>query len=221
MEDGTEPPGVMIARSFRMFDAPPETILDYASPMAKTPLRLASRSVISIIPTDDGVEITETLTGQSQALAAIIFSASMVVLMGCTAMARIHPRHWSDLLDAIPVLIFYVIYAGGTAALIVAVIHSSWRRTILTVSPEQTVLLFRSPLKEKSYAWLNKEIRHVLVTQELIQSTWQIVYKLQLEIADRQTAQLFGGHDADELAEIAKLIRKFLPQKASYNASAD
>lgn len=190
-----------------MLHAPSETILDYASPMAKTPLRLATRNVITIVPTDDGFQIVETLAGQSQALAAILFSASMVALLGITITGGIHPSRLSDFLYAIPVLIFYLLYAGGTAALILAVIHTNWRRTILLVYPRETMLTFKSPLREKSYEWPSQDIRHILVTQEL-KGSGQIVHQLQFEIAHGQTAQLFGGHDADELVEIAQLIRK-------------
>ena len=194
-----------------MTEIPAGPILDYASPISRTPLRLASRSVISILSTTKGTVITESLGGQMPALAAIIVTGSTVSLLGCGVLGIVlHLHNWTEFYEALVVLIPYFIFAGGTLALILAVIHTSWRRTILRVSPQGIVLVFHSPLKEKAYEWTGENVRHVHIVQELDRRRWEVAYHLQIDIGDRHTAQLFGGHGIEELSEIARLIRQKL-----------
>jgi hypothetical protein len=194
-----------------MTEIPAGPILDYASPIARTPLRLASRSVISILASGNRAIITESLGGQSGAVAAILFTGLTVTLLGCGVLgSALHLHNWTDFYVALVVLILYLIYAGGTLALILAVIHTSWRRTVLRVSPQQIVLTFHSPLKKKAYEWPSQSVQHVHVVQALNQRRYEIAYHLQIEIRNQQVAQLFGGHEISELSEIARLIREKL-----------
>jgi hypothetical protein len=195
-----------------MTEIPAGPILDYASPNSRTPLRLATRSVISILSTANEVIITESLDGHLSALAAILFTGSTVALLGTGVIGEtLHLHNWSDLSDAALVLVLYFVYAAGTLALIVAVIHTNWRRTILQVSHECAVLIFKSPLKETVHKWPTENVRHVHVVQELDQRSQRIVFYLRIEVRDRPVAQLFSGHKIDELSEIARLIHEKLP----------
>lgn len=196
-----------------MLSAAPELILDYASPMARTPLRLASRSIISIVYKNDEAQIHETLTGQTQALAAIIFSGLTVLLLGSSVLGIVHRRTLDGLIAAAPILILYFLYAAGTLFLILAVIHTSWRQTVLGISHQHVTLNFKSPLKKTGYDWPTEEIRHVHVVQGLDGATNRIVFQLRIEIANRQIAELFGGHTAGELTEIAWLVREYMAER--------
>ena len=100
-----------------------EQILDYASPMARSPLRLGVKSIIRIKAEGDSVAIFEMLTGQRQALAAIIFTALTVSLLGFATVGMVEPRTFWDIYN--PALVIYFVFACGTAALILAVIHNN------------------------------------------------------------------------------------------------
>jgi hypothetical protein len=188
----------------------PEQILDYASPMAKTPLRLAVRSIIRMYAEPDGVSVYETLTGQGQALGAIIFSGCTVALLGSALYQTERPRAFADyFLDAWFVLYFLTVFA--TVALIFAVIHQNWRKTILRASAEQLTLVMESPFKSVVRRWPGADVRFVHVVQSLDPRTQRLVYHLQIEMSSGQRLQLFGGHEMAELAEIANAVRKCYP----------
>src|SRR5579863_1190824 len=112
-----------------MSQFPDGPILDYASPALKTPLRLTDQSILTVRETTGGVEIFETLAGKSGAIAAIIFSGGMVTLFGFGAFN--YDSHDSNWVFFSPFRIFYLIYLTVTLLLILAVIESNWRETIL------------------------------------------------------------------------------------------
>jgi len=190
-----------------MSQFPDGPILDYASPALKTPLRLADQSILTVREITGGVEIFETLAGKSGAIAAIIFSGGMVTLFGfCTF--NTYPPIQQEFFT--PLRIFYLIYLAVTLLLIVAVIESNWRETILRVKAENLVLIFKSAFKLRRYEWTTEMVRHVHVVQEIDAKTQRIVYELQIEFWSHPMVKLFTGHDPPELNDLASRLRNHL-----------
>ena len=186
-----------------------EQILDYASPMARSPLRLAVKSIIRIKAEGDSVAIIEMLTGQGQALAAIIFTGLTVSLLGFGLVGDVAPKTLVDIFN--PVLVIYFVVVCGTGALMLAVIHNNWRQTVLRVSRERVTLTLSSPFKMTTHEWPSADVRHVHVMQTLDKRTQRVIYDLQIEMGSGSMVQLFGGHDTPELSEIADAVRGRLP----------
>ena len=137
----------------------PQTILDYASPKSRVKVRLAATSVLSHRLENETLTITETLSGQSEAIKALVFGAiALMVLIGQLAgviarMKLTDPMIW---------------IAGGVCLAIVGVgllvIHNTWRRTILTVERSEITAVFSAPLTPtRRYAWPSHQIAEVRV----------------------------------------------------------
>ena len=67
----------------------PKAILDYASPTKHTPMRLASTSVITVMPAGTGFDVVERLQGQASALFAIVFSGFAVFTIAALSVPSI------------------------------------------------------------------------------------------------------------------------------------
>jgi hypothetical protein len=190
----------------------PEQILDYASPMARTPLRMAVRSIIRMYSRADGVEVFETLTGQVQALTAIVFTSCTITLLGFALLGMERPQGFLDYFN--PVLACYFVGLCGTAVLIVAVIHQNWRKTSLRMSAEDLTLSMETPFKSFVRKWPSTDVRFVHVMQSLNARTQRLVHDLQIEMSSGQRLQLFSGHEMPELAAIGVEIRRYIPEES-------
>jgi hypothetical protein len=186
-----------------------EPILDYASPMERSPLRMAVKSVIRIQSEGKGVGIYETLTGQTQALTAILFTSFTVSLLGIALLGNLRP--WTISVFYSGPLIVYFLTVCGTATLVLAVIHQNWRKTTLRVSPERVILIMSTPFRGTMREWPSVDVWHVHVVQSLDQRTQRLVYDLQVMMSSGVNFKLFGGHDPPELNVIAEAVRKYLP----------
>jgi hypothetical protein len=191
-----------------MSEIPEGPILDYASPTSRSPLRLAKRSIIYLYQGVDEVKVVERLAEQGKALTAIIFSGSMVVLLGYTTEQTERPERFIHYFSE--GFILYFIYAAATLALILAVIYVNWRSTILEVSRERVILRFESAFKNLMYQWPSSEVRNIHVVQELDQRTMRIIFELRIELAFHPMLRLFGGHEIQDLNAIAMAMREQL-----------
>lgn len=189
---------------------PQGPILDYASPGIGRALRLVRQSIITFIPIANGVEILESLSGKTQAVVAIVFAGGAVTLLGFTIFADLQHRFFYLFLTA-----FYLIYLVVTAWIVIAVIQSNWRRTVLRVTPGKLLLIFKTPFNAIERHWNNEQIRFVSVVHVLDSRTLRTIYELQIEFCSDAPARLFTGHGPPELAHIADLIRRYLPGTAS------
>jgi energy-converting hydrogenase Eha subunit A len=183
---------------------PDGNILDYASPGMGGPLRLAKLSILTFLPEPNGMHIVETLTGKMQAIYAICFSAISMIILGLTT-SSINPRFSGSWFSA---MFVWSIFAAGVAALIIALINSNWRATILKILPEHLQLTFQTPFKNRPYQWTWDQFRQVHVTQQLDQLTQRVVCELQIEIWTSPVVRLFNGHGLRELGLIAEEMRR-------------
>jgi hypothetical protein len=195
-----------------MSQIPDGPILDYASPMIRAPLRLAEKSIITFVPDPDGMRILESLAGKGRALFAIFFSAGSMTVLGCTISGT--GPGWTKAMAV------YAVFAIGTLALIVALINSNWQETILKISGENLLLVFKTPFKSRRYQWTREQIREARIVQELDPPTQRIVLELQIEFFSQPVVRLFTGHDIPVLRSAAEHIRQYLAGPPSDSAAS-
>jgi hypothetical protein len=182
-------------------------VLDYASPAIRGPLRLTDKSIITFIPTPDGLDIVETLHGKGAALAAIIFTSGAVALLGTEVFAGIVAHDpastwpWTG-------IFLYLAFAAMTILVILAVIHANWRSSLLSVTRQRLILDFKSPYRLTRRQWEPEQLKTVNVVQQLDPRTQRLIYEIQLEFWSCPMIRLFTGHDPSELHRIADTIRK-------------
>lgn len=178
-------------------------VLDYASPLARGPLRLADRSILTFIPVSNGVNIVESLEGRGRAVAAIIFSSCAVILLGPVVFGEAFDHDIS-----IAGVLLYLGYAVMTVIVILAVINANWRTTILGVTREHLILDFKTPFRLARRQWNPEELKTVNVVQQLDPRTKRIAHEIQLEFYSHPLTRLFTGHDPPELHHIVDTVRQ-------------
>src|ERR1700722_8585632 len=124
-------------------------ILDYASPRKRQKLRLPARSRIRCQLEDERLVIVEKLEGRGEAISAVIFAVFMLVYLGSIVM---FVRRGS----------YMAVFWFAEAAVLIAVIHQTWRKSELTVTPGKLRLKFTSPMWRKLYEWQGEEVPEVL-----------------------------------------------------------
>jgi hypothetical protein len=190
---------------------PDGNILDYASPGLAGPLRLADRSILTFLPEPGGMHIVETLEGKTRAIAAICFSGISMLILGFTISASTPflSRPWFTSMA------LWLLLAAGVAALILALIHSNWKATILKLRPEDLQLTFETPFKKRFYSWTWDQFRQAHVVQSLDSRTQRVIRELQVEIWTSPVLRLFIGHGLRELGAIVDELRRFQSRNSS------
>jgi hypothetical protein len=187
-----------------MSQIPEGPILDYASPLIRAPLRLAEKSILTFFADADGLRIVESLAGKGRAIAAICFCGGSMIILGCT-ISDLAPLFSSVWLESMAT---YSIFAFGTLALILTLINSNWRRTVLKIGAVYLTLVFESPLKNRVYQWTWDRFVGARILQELDPPTQRIVYEVQMEFSSHPLVRLFTGHDLPELGPVMERIRQ-------------
>jgi len=185
---------------------PPKPVLDYASPNARSPLRLTNTSIISVNERSDGTEIIESLTGHGEAIGAIAFTSITMTILGNDVLSN---PAWSK--NFLGPCIIYWLFALGILTLILAVIHVNWRQTILHISHETLTLTFKSPFKKQTWRWPTADIQRAYAVEEIVPKAKRFICELRIETAVHGSMNLFGGHEPRELNELADLIQRHLP----------
>src|SRR3954453_4831006 len=83
-------------------NAPPQPILDYASPRPHGKVRLPARSVLEVRSDADSVEVVERLAGKFGAIAAVLFSGMTLTVVVVSIWSEIARALWSG--DPAPAL---------------------------------------------------------------------------------------------------------------------
>jgi hypothetical protein len=185
---------------------PAKPVLDYASPNARSPLRMTNTSIIKVNELPDGTEIVEFLTEHGQAIGAIIFTTITMTILGNDVLSR---HSWTQIFLG-PCLV-YVLFALGVLTLILAVIQVNWRQTILHISHESLTLTFKSPFKKQTWRWPTADIQRAHVVEDNDPRAKSFICELRIETAAHGWLNLFGGHDPRELNQLAELISRHLP----------
>lgn len=187
----------------------PATVLDYASPQTHGRSRLPARSVLTYQRTPaDGIVVLETLSGKFAAISAIVFAA---VSLGMFLAASVGVLNRSDTPWPLACAPFAFVAFGFCVML--AVINSTWRQTILRGTRTGIQLSFLSPLRRaRLMQWPPERVHSVMpvYTSEARKSNEDARGELNLIIAHGPVVRLFTGHSHAEMAWIADCFRTVL-----------
>src|SRR5437773_2640474 len=129
------------------------TILDYASPGAKSALRVGSRSLLRVQRAADELRIVETLEDHAQAIGAILFAWLAMTPMICLAAVATTDVMTEPGLAVLAWILAWILPLAG-ALTTYGVIESTWGRTILIVNRSLITLRFVSPLRRlREHRW--------------------------------------------------------------------
>lgn len=173
-------------------------ILDYASPRKqKGRARLPAQSRLSLVPQTRGVTVIETLTGQGEAVGALIFGVLILICVGWVAATQFHTVRDG----AIVLWILWLV----EATLMPLVINNTWRRTILTVTADTLTLRFTSPFTTKEYNWRTEVLEDLRLVRT--QETPPALAELQIHLVGHPLVKLFTDHMERELAHVVAALR--------------
>ncbi len=180
------------------------TIIDYASPRPRSKLRLPSRSRI-VCQVDAGqLIVQEWLEARGGAIGAIGFAVLMLIYLGAIAMLC---RDWS-----VSFVMGFFWLAEATVMLLV--IHQTWRRTLLTVTPAQLLLKFTSPLYRKLHNWEASDVVEVIGVLTANAQSEDPLGELRIQISNGQDIRLFTDHRTAQIDELAVAVRQALVGEA-------
>jgi hypothetical protein len=188
-------------------------ILDYASPRAKAPLRVGSRSTLRTSRGPHEFCIVESLDNQGEAIGAIVFSwlaMSPMIFVACWMLAR----------GEVSAAMFGFILPAAGALTTWGIVQQSWGRTILRVTRDEITLRFVTPLRKlREHRWPADRLLSLLVIQES-EGFEKNFAELELQFPS-QTVKLFSGHPWRELTQLEREIRPMLDSPAPDAVPAD
>ena len=202
-----------------------EAILDYASPRKHAGrTRLPSRSKLEFQPAADGRSFTvvESLAAKGSAIFGLCFATVVLAVWGIQA--------GMYLSDGDPVGFVFVIGWLGYAALMLAVINNSWRRTILAAGRGADAapaggagaadgdggawmsLTFAAPLHRKSYRWRGDQVYDIRVVPTTLLTTPPgpnpPLAEFQMQTATAPLVRLFTDHAEREIGWVYENLRR-------------
>lgn len=188
--------------------AAPEAILDYASPRPRKRIRLPCKSRLELHADGKGVRIVETLAGRSGAIAAMVFAVVVLLEWALVCYGIYKPgRRLSDQLSD---LLWAAVPWLGYLALLLAVVHQTWRKTILQVDRQRVLLQFVSPLRQVCYRWPAEQVLQIQpAITFMAQNAWP-VGELRLHLASGGRVHLFTDHRLSDVERLADSTRAAL-----------
>jgi len=191
----------------------PAPILDYASPQARSRLRLPARSDLHVTQSPTELRIHETLTGQGAALLALVFALFTLACLLATARDLIQGGRFHHHLFE---LSLYLSIATAEVLTMLAVLDNTWRTTTLVVTPESIMLRFHSPIRgSRLHKWLAEKLHTVAVRQTRLQPRGPAFPELELDLWGEPQVRLFLGHPVRELEELVAAIHTVQPPSPS------
>jgi hypothetical protein len=184
-------------------------ILDYAGPSSRGKFRLPAESILEIDSSPAQLTVTETLAGQAGAFAALIFAAFTLVTLASAVLAPISRGSWHRYATEITLFAGFAIVE---IALMLAVIHNTWRKTVLIVTPAQTSLRFWSPLRGTlHHIWPADKLREARINIMTMPNRRAEFPELELDLWGEPRVRLFLGHRQAELGRIVREIERLQP----------
>ncbi len=184
-----------------------ESIIDYAAPAKQSGMvRLPAQSVIEIDVTEGAARVEQKLIGKVTATLALIFAAFVMAIMLTSVISAITWGHSAAIETAqiqLPLL-------SIMALLSIAVINNTWRRTLLTATPDSLELLQRGPFaRGKPRRWSASEVLEIHVRQVSDDDGRPLWTELDITTAGTRM-QLFSGQPPAKLVLIADAVKRIL-----------
>src|SRR5262245_37389365 len=132
-------------------------IIDYSNPRLRAPLRLPSRTDLTIEPIPGGVRVVETIAGKASAVGAIGFAIfTMIVLAwNCWPGVAYCVQHGGT--NRLPV--FMLLVLAAEAIVLVLVIDQTWCTTTLSANAQAIEFRSASLLRRRRRSWRVAEIK--------------------------------------------------------------
>src|SRR5688500_11042844 len=154
-------------------------IIDYASPASRASLRLPARSEIRWT-SEPGrrLTVTQVLSGREGAIGALALAAFTFVIMSLSVHGMI--EKWQRFVGEIALLGAFMAAEVILGAL---VINRTWRKTILTVTPEEMTLEFTAPFSARErFAFRGEQVAQVSVVDRAGKPGEAVVPELEIRM---------------------------------------
>lgn len=177
-------------------------IIDYASPASRSSLRLPARSIIRWDRDGDRLRVVQVLSGREGAILALAFAAFTFLTM--TLALNNMLAKWHRNVGPILLIATFMAAEGVVAPLVV---NQTWRKTILTVTPDEMRLEFTSPFSAgQKFTFPGEQIAGVAVVDREPLAGEAIVAELELKCWSIPRVRLFAGHPRSTLMDLAGAI---------------
>ncbi len=191
----------------------PAPILDYASPQARSRLRLPSRSDLQVTQSPTELRVHETLIGKGGALLALLFALFTLACLMEPVVDAVTSSHFRRHLFEMS---FYLSIAVVEVVMMLAVIDNTWRTTTVVVTPQSIMLRFRSPIRGSHlHKWPAEKLQTVAVRHNQIQRRGPAFPELEFDLWGEPQVRLFLGHSVRELQELVAAIHLIQPPLSS------
>jgi hypothetical protein len=182
-------------------------IIDYASPASRASLRLPARSEIRWANAPGRLIITQVLSGREGAIGALLLAGFTFAIMSFSVHGMI--EKWHRFVGEIMLMGVFMsaeVIVGGL------VIHNTWRKTVLTVTPAEMTLEFTAPFSPREkFVFRSEQIAQVSVVDRDALPGEAVVPELEIRMWSIPPLRLFAGHPQRTLMSIAQAIGQIQP----------
>jgi hypothetical protein len=184
-----------------------QSIIDYASPASRRSLRLPARSEIRWVNGPSFVKITQVLSGREGAIGALLLAGFTFLIMTLSVHGML--AKWHRFIGEIVIMSVFM-----AAELIVGllVIHNTWRKTVLTATPEELTLEFMAPFTSRErFTFRAEQIAAVSVIDREPLPGEAVVAEMEIRLWSIPAVRLFAGHPRGTLMQIVGEIGRVQP----------
>ena len=181
-------------------------MLDYASPRPQGKLRLPAKSQLETRLDGDQVIVREWLQAKTGGLIAMAFSLVPMLSLPVSVFGALSYR--DPIESRLAVLAFTAAVWVSEIVVLLLVINSTWRQTILRAGKDSLLLTFSAPFGRRRHEWNASEIEDIKMA-----STTTVIHKnrlgeIQIHIAGQPLVSLFTDHAAMELEPVVAALRQ-------------
>ena len=192
-------------------------ILDYAGPASRRSLRLPASSYITLQNDGNKLSITETLAGQANAIAALVFAGFVLLVVASVevSMAEKWHRNLQPMLLLATMMVAEVIVGA-------MVINNTWRKTVLAVTPQELSVTFSAPFTGRTrFEYRSEAVAEVSVIDTEMVPGAPTVPEMEIRMWNSPPVRLFPGHRHSELQHLAAMIQRVQPPATAAGPSPD
>jgi hypothetical protein len=189
---------------------PSPAVIDYASPVPRSRLRLAGRSEIRWVSGPGRVVVTQVLAGREGVIAALLLAGLSIVLVSFSIVNM--PGRLQRNAGSIGIM---VVLMAAEVIVGARVIHNTWRKTILTVTREALTVETAAPfaMRQQSFGFRSEQVADIAVVDCEPMPGEEVVPELEIRLWSIPPVRLFTGHPRQTLIPIARAIVQVQPIK--------
>jgi len=186
---------------------PAPAVIDYASPVPRSKLRLPARSEIRWVDAPGRLVVTQVLAGREGAVWALGLAGFTFGLMSLALVGMIERWHR----NVAPIAMIVMVMAAEVLVSVL-VIRNTWRKTILTVTREELAVETAGPLASRQrFVFPTEQVAGVVVVDREPQPGEARVAELEIRFWSIPSVHLFAGHPPETLRAIVSSIAHVQP----------